>query len=90
MAGHVPHHATIAQTEQYLLAWGSTLAKARVRAGIDANEVLTDPDSQGPRAHTGLGEAVLATMQDLATPTYHPYNTQRPEDYTTCSTVGSG
>ena len=55
MAGHIPHHATTAQTEQYLLAWGGTLAKARVLAGIDANEVFTDPDSQGPRPRPAVG-----------------------------------
>ena len=69
-----------------MLEWGGTLAKARVLAGVDANEVFTDPDGQGPRAHTGRGEAILASMaaagaslhmQDLPTPTYHPHNTQQ-------------
>ena len=82
LAGHVPHHATIAFTEHCMLEWGGTLAKARVLAGVDANEVFTDPDGQGPRAHTGRGEAILANMAAAGANLHmqepaHPYNTQQ-------------
>ena len=82
LAGHVPHHATIAFTEHCMLEWGGTLAKARVLAGVDANEVFTDPDGQGPRAHTGRGEAILASMAAAGANLHmqepaHPYNTQQ-------------
>ena len=41
LTGHIPpHHAT------YLAAWGQTLAKARVAAGMDADEAFTDPDQK--------------------------------------------
>ena len=84
ISGHIPHHATMAQTEELLGGWHSALTQPKVVVGFDANETFTDPDDQGWRAHTGRGELVLTTMaehnlegspQDLHTPTYHPYNT---------------
>ena len=55
LVGHVPHHATIAQTEKILGTWETTVRKARVLIGFDANETFTDPDDQGWRAHSGRG-----------------------------------
>ena len=84
ISGHIPHHATIAQTETLLGGWRDALDRPKVVVGFDANETFSDPDDQGWRAHTGRGEVVLATMaehsiqgppQDLHIPTYHPYNT---------------
>ncbi|CAE7902661.1 unnamed protein product, partial [Symbiodinium microadriaticum] len=84
LSGHIPHHATIAQTEKILGAWGPTLNKARLVLGFDANETFTDPDDEGWRAHTGRGEAILEALaqhglqcppQALEVPSYHPYNT---------------
>ncbi|CAE7361641.1 unnamed protein product [Symbiodinium sp. CCMP2592] len=84
LSGHIPHHATIAQTEQYLGEWSNTLSKARVVLGMDANEQFTQAEGEGWHAHTGRGEAILAAMADkglntpeqqLTTPSYHPYNT---------------
>ena len=66
-------------------AWSGTLKKAKVAVGMDANEEFTDADDTGLRAHTERGEAVLAAalpsgvaapLQELATASYHPYNTQ--------------
>ncbi|CAE7382151.1 unnamed protein product, partial [Symbiodinium sp. CCMP2592] len=84
LSGHIPHHATIAQTESILGAWKGTLSKARVVLGMDANEMFTDRDGQGWRGHTGRGEVILtavahtqlSTPQSLSTHTYHPYNTR--------------
>ena len=84
MAGHIPHHATIAQTELILNAWGNTMRKAKMVLGFDAKESFTDPDEQGWRAHTGRGEVILEFLsrqgvqfpkQQLDLPSYHPYNT---------------
>ncbi|CAE7466882.1 TTLL6, partial [Symbiodinium microadriaticum] len=102
IAGHIPHHATIAQAEAMLGGWQSTLTKPKVILGVDANETYTDPDQQGWRAHTGRGELVLATLdghgfhtppQELPVPTYHPYNTameSRRLDYVFCKGQGEG
>ena len=84
LSGHIPHHATIAQTERILGSWEPTLTKARMILGFDANETYADPDGEGWRAQGGRGEAILEACaragiqfpsQDLPTPTYHPYNT---------------
>ena len=102
IAGHIPHHATLAQAEEMLGGWQPTPTKPRVILGVDANETYTDPDQQGWRAHTGRGELILATLdsqgfctppQELHTPTYHPYNTameSRRLDYVLCKGHGGG
>ena len=102
IAGHIPHHATIAQTEAILGGWLPSLAGPRVILGVDANEAFTDPDQQGWRARTGRGELILATLdshslhaapQDLHIPTYHPYNTameSRRLDYVFSKGRGEG
>ncbi|CAE7500648.1 pol, partial [Symbiodinium sp. KB8] len=85
LSGHIPHHATVAQTEAIMHAWSSTLKKAKVVVGMDANEEFTDADNTGLRSHTARGEAILvaalpqgvtAPQQQLTVETYHPYNTQ--------------
>ena len=86
LAGHVPHHATIPQTEALLHPWGETLQGRVVVLGMDANETFRPPlaDKPGCYACTGRGEVILEWLlsrdlklppQDLLTPTYHPYNT---------------
>ena len=85
VSGHIPHHATIAQTEHILGNWESALGKRKVVLGVDANETFTDVDDTGWRAHTGRGETFLTMVaqqcslqgpqQQLDIPTYHPYNT---------------
>ena len=86
LSGHVPHHATVAQAEEIMQSWGSTLKKAKIVVGIDANEEFHDEDDTGMRARTARGEAILsatlpgglvAPPQELETPSYHPYNTQQ-------------
>ena len=37
LSGHIPHHATLEQTEIITKSWESTLKKAKVIAGLDAN-----------------------------------------------------
>ncbi|CAE7319888.1 unnamed protein product [Symbiodinium sp. CCMP2456] len=84
LAGHIPHHSTIAQAEAIMSAWEHTMQKARLMLGFDANETFTDEDGEGPRGHTGRGEVILQAVatcggrvgpQQIDTPTYHPYNT---------------
>ena len=62
----------------------STLKKAKVIAGLDANELFTEGDGDGLRGHTARGEILLGAMlpsgltapaQQLKVHTYHPYNT---------------
>ena len=86
LSGHIPHHATIPQTEDMLYRWGELLGEGKVVLGMDANETFKPPlhCTEGGYACTGRGEAVLGWMashdlrmppQQLHIPTYHPYNT---------------
>ena len=86
LSGHIPHHATIPQTEDMLHRWGELLGGGKVVLGMDANETFKPPlhCTEGGYACTGRGETVLGWMashdlrmppQQLHIPTYHPYNT---------------
>ena len=92
LTGHIPHHATIAQTEAYLQAWGPTLCKTRVVLGMDANETFTDTDGEGWRAHTGREEVVLGELRlPKNWPSTHTTHTTRhsaPEGWTTSPSGG--
>ena len=64
--------------------WGQTMPKHKAWLGMDANETFTATPGGAPIAHTSRGEEVLQWTtewgvqlppQDLATPTFHPYNT---------------
>ena len=86
LSGHIPHHATVAQTEEIMQSWESTMRKAKVVVGMDANEEFTDNDATGLRSRTARGEAILAATlpmgaaappQQLDVASYHPYNTQQ-------------
>ncbi|CAE7364098.1 pol [Symbiodinium sp. CCMP2592] len=86
LAGHIPHHATIPQTQDILHDWRQALGdRCRFLLGIDANETFAPPISNttGCYATTGRGECILEWAddnnirlppQDLSTPSYHPYN----------------
>ncbi|CAE7944187.1 unnamed protein product [Symbiodinium sp. KB8] len=106
LSGHIPHHATIPQTEDMLQQWGYALAKHKLVLGVDANETFRPPlhNTEGGYACTGRGDSILSWMasqdirlppQDLSTPTYHPYNLShqpRRLDYVAVRgvTAGSG
>ena len=47
IAGHIPHHATIAQTEAMLSGWGDATHTRRAILGFDANETFTTPPMAG-------------------------------------------
>ena len=79
LAGHIPHHATVAQTEEIMQSWASTMRKAKVVVGMDANEEFTDHDATGLQAilTAALPQGVTAPPQQLDVASYHPYNTQQ-------------
>ena len=85
LAGHIPHHATIPQTEDKMQPWNHAFTKGKLVIGVDANETFRPPlhNTEGGYACTGRGELILGWLathdislppQDLATPTYHPCN----------------
>ena len=65
IAAHLPHHATVEQTAALMAEWGQTMPKHKAWLGMDANETFTATPGGG----------VQLPPQDLATPTFHPYNT---------------
>ncbi|CAE7690154.1 pol [Symbiodinium sp. CCMP2592] len=85
-AGHIPHRATIPQTESILAEWESNLGdQPRCLLGLDANETFTPPLTHvsGCYATSGRGEAILdwtnrhgftLPPQQLHVPSYYPYN----------------
>ena len=100
LSGHIPHRATIPQTEAILHGWGDMLQGRVAVLGMDANETFRPPLAGRPGcyASTGRGEVILEWLlsmslkfppQDLATPTYHPYNTtMRPRRLDYIATKG--
>ena len=103
IAGHIPHHATIAQAEAILSGWGDATQTRRAILGFDANETFTAPPSgRGCYATTGRGHAVLNWLtqedytippQQLHIPSYHPYNhSQQPRriDYLATKHITAG
>ena len=96
LSGHIPHHATIPETNVILAGWGAHLGSDRLVVGMDANEVFTQPFTSATNSATGRGECVLQwasehnitfPLQDITTPTHHPYNTRlapRRLDYVAC------
>ena len=100
LSGHIPHHATIPQTEAILQGWKDILEGRILVLGMDANETFRPPLAGRPGcyASTGRGELILEWLlsmnlklppQDLATPTYHPYNlTMRPRRLDYLATKG--
>ena len=83
LSGHIPHHATIPQTEAILHGWGDVLQGRICVLGMDANETFRPALANRPGcyASTGRGELILEWLlsvdlklppQDLVTPTYHP------------------
>ena len=79
---HIPHHATITQTEEILDALGGVVGGNKVVIGVDANETFERAE-RGERAQTGRGEAILRwkavsgfnlPRQQLHKPTRFPYN----------------
>ena len=104
MASHMPHHATVPQARQLLTEWGDGphMQVRRVMVGADMNETLRQSVSLEVAATTSRGEEILEWMhehnmflpdQQLATPTYHPYNTRltsRRLDYLLFRGMGGG
>ena len=85
LSAHLPHHATIPQTERILTGWGActALAEMRVILGGDLNETFRELE-MGAAASTGRGETLLRWMEEhelrlpdqaMDEPSYHPYNT---------------
>ncbi|CAE7492290.1 unnamed protein product [Symbiodinium sp. CCMP2592] len=87
LSGHIPHHATIPETEMMLANWGEqpALRIPKVALGLDANEQITEAagDATCAQAHTGRGDALLnwgthhhlrLPPQALHVPSYYPYN----------------
>ena len=70
LAGHIPHHATIAAAEDMLTSWGEQLRGSRVVAGMDANETFATPSTTttGGAAHTGRGTAWACSTGPHTTP----------------------
>ena len=87
LAGHIPHHATIPETQHILTQWGNHVGPTKLVVGMDANEVFAqphDPFSTSARSFTGRGECILQwlndynitlPLQDISSPTHFPYNT---------------
>ena len=87
LSGHIPHHATIPQTQAILMEWGETLGTSHLLLGMDANETFAPPiaATAGCYAQTGRGDVILEWTaehkhhhpppQQLHLPSYHPYNT---------------
>ena len=84
-SGHIPHHATIPQTEAILSTWEGIHPRGRTILGFDANETFTPPSTgaTGCHATTGRGAITLDWLehagytlppQQLRTPSYYPYN----------------
>ena len=92
ISGHIPHDATIDETQEILRDWqrSKAMEQSRVVLGLDANEVITFPETAPcfPRGTTARGEAILqwapenSTMvfphQELHKPTHFPYSGQSP------------
>ena len=87
LAGHIPHHATIPETQHILTQWGNHVGPTKLVVGMDANEVFAQPHapfSTSARSFTGRGECILQwlndynitlPLQDISSPTHFPYNT---------------
>ena len=61
LSGHIPHHATIPQTQAILMEWGETLGTSHLLLGMDANETFAPPiaATAGCYAQTGRGDVIL-------------------------------
>ena len=79
---HIPHHATVPQTEEILASLEQIWDYGKVLVGIDANKTFLAAD-RGERATSARGEAILNWMtrgrgklpdQCLEEPTHFPYN----------------
>ena len=105
IAGHIPHHATIAQTEAMLSSWRDATQTRRAILGFDAKETFTTPpppSGRGCYASTGRGHTILNWLtredytippQQLHVPSYHPYNhSQQPRriDYLATKHITAG
>ena len=91
ISGHIPHHATVPQTEEILHGWGNTAAtrQQNVFLGADLNETPAQCEIDGlptpeTRSGTARGNAQLnwLAMQELSlpqqrthVPSHFPYNT---------------
>ena len=96
VSGHIPHHATIPETNDILTGWSGHLGMGKLIIGMDANEVFTQPFTTTANSSTGRGERVLQwasehsitfPLQDVNTPTHFPYNTRltpRRPDHVAC------
>ena len=67
LTGHIPHHATIPETQHILAQWGEHVGPTKLIIGMDANEVFTQPFSPlstSTRSFTGRGECILQWLGD--------------------------
>ncbi|CAE7292357.1 pol [Symbiodinium microadriaticum] len=91
LSGHIPHHATVEETQQILGDWEDSKAmlQHKLIVGMDANEVFHQSENTPgfPKGNTARGEVILQWMaehsllfppQELHKPTYFPYSGQTP------------
>ena len=86
LSGHLPHHATVAETEEILATWRPQLeGEHRCLVGLDANETFRPGRGMSILSNSARGELLLDALgatglklppQNLASPSYFPYNTQ--------------
>ena len=86
LSGHLPHHATLLETEEILATWQNQLqGDHRCFVGLDANETFKPGRGLAILSDSARGEMLLGHLnswgiklppQDLGAPSYFPYNTQ--------------
>ena len=86
LSGHVPHHATLLETEEIFSGWKHQVTgEGRCMVGLDANESFKPGRGQAVISDSARGEFMLGEFvslglrlqpQDLHSPSYYPYNTQ--------------
>ena len=91
ISGHIPHHATVEETQQILGDWGDSKAvhQHKLIVGLDANEVFHYSENTPgfPKGNIARGEVIfqwlaehslLFPAQELHKPTHFPYSGQTP------------
>ena len=87
LSGHIPHHATVDETQQILEDWRHSKAvnQRKLVVGMDANEVFHHSDNTPgfPKGNTARGDVILQWTaehsllfppQELHKPTHYPYS----------------
>ena len=86
LSGHIPHHATIPQTQAILMEWGKRWARATFSwASMPTRPLPRQSQQRRDATHRREGEMLSWNVQpsttspfprnSLTLPSYHPYNT---------------